>query len=76
MVKSILKYIILYYMISFSLLLFLIGVIMIMVGQIKSESIPSCEDKTKIVISDERKDKKDDNKDLFDRSLFYSEITL
>ena len=52
MVKSILKYIILYYMISFSLLLFLIGVIMIMVGQIKSESIPSCEDKTKIVISD------------------------
>jgi hypothetical protein len=76
MVKSILKYIILYYMISFSLLLFIIGVVMIMVGQIKSESTPSCEDKTKIVISDERKDKKDDNEELFNRSLFYSEITL
>tara|TARA_B100002051_G_scaffold147696_2_gene139824 strand:- start:2274 stop:2504 length:231 start_codon:yes stop_codon:yes gene_type:complete len=76
MVKSILKYIILYYMISLSLLLFIIGVVMIMVGQIKSESTPSCEDKTKIVISDERKDKKDDNEELFNRSLFYSEITL
>ena len=63
-------------MISLSLLLFMVGVIMMMIGQIKSQTAPKCDQGTKIVVSDERKDKKDDNEDLFNRSLFYSEITL
>ena len=63
-------------MISISLLLFIIGVIMMMIGQIRSQTTPKCDQGTKVVISDERNNKRDKSSELFNRSLFYSEITL
>ena len=63
-------------MISISLLLFMIGIIMMMIGQIRSQTIQKCDQGTKVVLSDERDKKRDESSELFNRSLFYSEITL
>jgi len=54
----------------------MIGVIMMMIGQIRSQTSQKCDQGTKVVLSDERNKKRDESSELFNRSLFYSEITL
>ena len=61
-------------MISFSLLFFMTGIIMIFISlQLSNESV-ECSEKTKIIIDKTPNKEKDD--EIYSRPLFNTEITL
>jgi hypothetical protein len=61
-------------MISFSLLFFMTGIIMIFISLHMSKNKVECSEKTKIII-DETPNKKE-NEQIYSRPLFNTEITL
>lgn len=61
-------------MISFSLLFFMVGIIMVFISmQISNEHI-ECSEKTKIIIDETPN--KEKNEEIYSRPLFNTEITL